>query len=247
MSLSTVISVSGATSLPSTSQVLNSCLSDGAPKLLSGNLYFSPFLTVAVSIEPVPSFPLKVTLYSISFQTALTSVSLSTVISVPGATSLPSTSQVLNSCLSDGAPKLLSGNLYFSPFLTVASVIVPVPSFPLKVTLYSMSFQVAVKVTSPEIPILSPAFFTLASPGTFQPANTLSFGAVNVGVGSSNSLPFVTVFSSIEPVAPSPGKNSALNSMGFHEAFMTVSLVMVMSVPGLVTVVAPLTNHPANS
>ena len=181
-----------------------------------------------------------------SFHTAFTSVSPLTVIVSPADFLSVPTIQPSNT-LSFGASKPLSGNVYSSPFLTSFSGIVPVPSVPLKVTLYSMSFQVAVRVTSPEIFILSLACFTPSSLLTCQPANTLSFGAVNVGVGSSNSLPFVTVFSSIEPVAPSPGKNFAFNSMGFHEAFMTVSLVMVMSVPGLVTVVAPLTNHPANS
>ena len=207
MSLSIVISVPTATSFPSTSHVLNSCLSDGGVNLFSGSLYFSPFLTVEPVIVPEPLFPSKLTLYSISFQIALISVSLSIVISVPTATSFPSTSHVLNSCLSDGGVNLFSGSLYFSPFLTVEPVIVPEPLFLLKLTLYSMSFQIAVRVTSPDMSIFSPTCFNSVPSPTFQPANFLPSSGVNVGVGSSNSLPFITVSSFIDPFAPSPVLN----------------------------------------
>ena len=149
--------------------------------------------------------------------------------------------------MSDGAPKLLSGNLYFSPFLTVAPVIVPEPLFPSKITLYSMSFQVAVKVTSPEMSISSPVFFNSVLSPTFQPANSLPLFGVNVGFGSSYLLPFATVCSFISPLAPASVWNFTVNSIGFHDAFITVSPVIVISVPGAVVVVASPTNHPANS
>ena len=126
---------------------------------------------------------------------AFTSVSFSIVISVPGATSLPSTSHVLNSWFSDGAPKAFSGNLYFSPFLTVAESIEPVPVFPLNVTLYlmslcSMSFQMAFTVVSPVIFIFSPGCFRFVESSPIcQPENSLLAGGVNVlDAGNSYSV-----------------------------------------------------------
>ena len=92
--------------------------------------------------------------------------------------------------------------------------------------------------------ILSPTF--LATPSTSQPSNTLSFGAVKPSLfGNVYSLPLATDTASLLPL-PSPLSKITSTIIGFQDAFITVSPVIVISVPGSVVVVVSPTNHPAN-
>ena len=92
--------------------------------------------------------------------------------------------------------------------------------------------------------ILSPTF--LSSPLTTQPANSLFSGAVKPSLfGKVYSLPLATDTLSLFPL-PSPLSKLTSTMIGFQDAFITVSLVIVISVPGSVVVVVSPTNHPAN-
>ena len=186
----------------------------------------------------------------ISFQIAFTIVLSLTVILSPTDFFFVPTIQPSNFLFS-GAVKPLSGRVYSLPLVTDAFSMLPPPPAPSKVMSTVLPFHVAVRVTFPVIVILSLACFTPSLSPTFQPANTLSFGAVKVGVGSSYSLPFVTVLSSIEPDAPSPALkstlNSTLNSMGFQMALISVSPVIVISVSGCLRLVSSPIFHPENS
>ena len=104
-------------------------LPSGALNPFSGNSYSLPFLTSFSSILPVPVFPLKLTLYSMSFHTAFTSVSAFTVILSPTAFFSVPTIQPSN-VLPSGALNPLADNLYFEPFVISAPFILPVPPFP---------------------------------------------------------------------------------------------------------------------
>ena len=216
-------------------------LSFGAVKPFFGNSYSLPFFTSCSAILPVPLLPLKLTLYSISFQMAFTSVSAFTLILSPTAFFSSPIIQPSNT-LSFGAVKPFFGNSYSLPFFTSCSAILPVPLLPLKLTLYSMSFQTAFTSASAFTLILSPtAFFSLP---TIQPSNFLPSGAVKPFSGNSYSLPFFTSCSAILPVPLLPLKLT-LYSMSFQIAFTSVSaFIVILSLAAFFSV--PII-HPSNS
>ena len=150
-------------------------------------------------MSPVPSLLLKVTLYSISSQIAFTSMSPLTVIFSPTSFSWPFTDQDLN-IFPFGAVNSFTGSSYSVPFLTVFSGMSPVPSLLLKVTLYSISFQIAVTSVFPFTVILSPTNFV--SLPIFQPTNFLFLGGVNPFSGRVHFSPFLIFCDCIVPSAP---------------------------------------------
>ena len=147
-----------------------------------------------------------------------------------------------------GAVNLLADKVYFEPFVSSAPSILPEPPFASYFTVTLMSFQVAIRVTSPEIlSILYPDSLSPSWLSIFQPANSLFLSGVNVGFGITYSSPFLTVTGSIVPVAPSFVWNVTLNSIGFQMAFITLSPFTVISSPGFLSVVSPSIIHPENS
>ena len=189
----------------------------------------------------------KLTSTIIGVYFAVTVVFSFTVILSPTAFFSVPTIQPSNTWFSGGVNSLPSGNVYSLPLATDTFSLLPLPSPLSKLTSTIIGFHVAVSVTSPEISIFSPTSFNSVLSPTFQPANSLSFSGVNVGFGSGYLLPLLTVTSSIEPVAPASVWNVTLDSICLHDAFITVSFVIVISVPGSVVVVASPTNHPSNS
>ena len=153
----------------------------GVVKPLEGSLKASPFFAVFSSIFPVPPLPSKLTLYSTSFQMAVTVVSSLTVISSPTWYSFSPIFQPLSSLFS-GALNSLEGSLKALPFLTVFLSIVPEPSPGSKLTSTMLSFQMAFTLVSLSTMISVPAATSL--PSISQVLNSWFSGAVKVEASS---------------------------------------------------------------
>ena len=110
-----------------------------------GRVYVEPLAKSLTIFSPLPSPGTRLTLNIMSFHKAITSVSLSTVISSPTAFSVSLTLHALNTCPS-GAVKSHSGRVYVEPLAKSLTIFSPLPSPGTRLTLYFTFPLLTIKV-----------------------------------------------------------------------------------------------------